>query len=259
MDEATPFDGPPSDEDGMTIDQLAAALGMSVRNLREWRALGLLPAPRMVGRVGRYDAPVLARMREVQRLRSVGFPLELIARLIEVRGGLVDDVLKLADLLRSPLQADEQDRVGTRDAQGFADDASPQERAAAVALGIIEGYGAGAPRFTSSRMARVAAAMQRMGLTAGESIAAATAIRVHLDAIAGVFEQVWRDHVWAPFMTEDVPADAQGHVQQLAGELPGIALDTVLAHFTIAMRHRIEAGIATEVSRALGAGERGSE
>src|SRR5207253_9558128 len=36
----------------LTIDELARRMGMSVRNLREWRAQGLLPPPRLRGRVG---------------------------------------------------------------------------------------------------------------------------------------------------------------------------------------------------------------
>ena len=33
-----------TERDDLTIDELARRVGMTVRNLREWRALGLLPA-----------------------------------------------------------------------------------------------------------------------------------------------------------------------------------------------------------------------
>src|SRR5438874_12291061 len=50
------------DRPELTIDELARGVGMSVRNLREWRALGLLPAPEMRGRVGYYDPSQVDRL-----------------------------------------------------------------------------------------------------------------------------------------------------------------------------------------------------
>ena len=56
---------------------------MTVRNLREWRTLGLLPAAQMRGRIGYYDASVEARIKEIQQLHADGFTLELIRRMLE--------------------------------------------------------------------------------------------------------------------------------------------------------------------------------
>ncbi|MGH7856147.1 MAG: MerR family transcriptional regulator, partial [Candidatus Binatia bacterium] len=44
----------PVGDDALTIDELAKGVGMTVRNLREWRTLGLLPPAEMRGRVGYY-------------------------------------------------------------------------------------------------------------------------------------------------------------------------------------------------------------
>ena len=72
---------------------------MTVRNLREWRTLGLLPKAKMRGRVGYYDADVVARVERVKELHAEGFTLELIARLLDAG----DEVVRLAETLRAPV------------------------------------------------------------------------------------------------------------------------------------------------------------
>src|SRR5437879_13579655 len=67
----------------LTIDELARRMGMSVRNLREWRAQGLLPPPRMRGRVGYYDEAQVARLPRIRQLHREGFPPHLIRPPVE--------------------------------------------------------------------------------------------------------------------------------------------------------------------------------
>ncbi len=76
----------------LTIDELAQRVGMTVRNLREWRTLGLLPPAEMRGRTGYYDASVEARIKGIQKLHADGFTLELIRRMLETSGESSDEV-----------------------------------------------------------------------------------------------------------------------------------------------------------------------
>src|SRR5688572_29997289 len=45
-----------------TVDQLAAKVGMTVRNVRAYAGRGLIPPPRLVGRTGYYGADHVARL-----------------------------------------------------------------------------------------------------------------------------------------------------------------------------------------------------
>jgi DNA-binding transcriptional MerR regulator len=91
---------------GLTIDELAREVDMSVRNLREWRALGLLPAPELRGRVGYYDADQVNRVKRIRQLHAEGFPLDLIRRLLETSGAAGDEVMSFARQLREPFRAE---------------------------------------------------------------------------------------------------------------------------------------------------------
>ena len=65
----------------MTVDELARAAGTSTRNVRALQTKGLLPAPALAGRTGRYDAAHLRRLQAVLGLQARGFSLAAIREL----------------------------------------------------------------------------------------------------------------------------------------------------------------------------------
>ena len=65
-----------------TIDELATAVGLPVRTIREYQRLELLPPPRRDGRVGRYGAEHRARLAIIGRLQERGYSLAAIGDLM---------------------------------------------------------------------------------------------------------------------------------------------------------------------------------
>jgi hypothetical protein len=61
-----------SDQDFLTIDQLAREAGTTVRNVRAYQERGLLPPPDREGRVGVYGEGHLARLRLIASLAERG-------------------------------------------------------------------------------------------------------------------------------------------------------------------------------------------
>ena len=64
----------------LTVDELAARVGVTVRNLRAYSARGLLPPPRMVGRTGYYGREHVARLLLVREMLAEGYSLAMIER-----------------------------------------------------------------------------------------------------------------------------------------------------------------------------------
>jgi DNA-binding transcriptional MerR regulator len=64
------------------VDDLARAAGTTTRNVRVYQERGLLPPPRLDGRVGWYDDGHLARLRLIGRLLERGFTLANIGELL---------------------------------------------------------------------------------------------------------------------------------------------------------------------------------
>jgi DNA-binding transcriptional MerR regulator len=65
-------------QDSFTIDELAAAAGMTPRNVRAYRTKGLLAPPIRVGRTSQYRTAHLNRLRDIRKLRDAGLPLKMI-------------------------------------------------------------------------------------------------------------------------------------------------------------------------------------
>ncbi|GGV24985.1 hypothetical protein GCM10010182_54370 [Actinomadura cremea] len=86
------------------IDDLARAAGTTVRHIRGFQERGLLPPPRMRGRVGYYDDSHLARIDLVGRLKERGYTLTSIAELLAAweRGHDLGDLLGLERVVHDP-------------------------------------------------------------------------------------------------------------------------------------------------------------
>src|SRR6202162_417759 len=88
----------------LTIEQLAAETGMSVRNIRKHHTRGLLPAPDVRARVGYYSSEHVARLRLIQDLQADGFNLAAIERLLSGSDGLAERLLGLRHAVTTPFE-----------------------------------------------------------------------------------------------------------------------------------------------------------
>ena len=87
-----------SAEPRLTIGELAAAAGMTVRNVRNHAARGLLPPPDLVARTGYYGESHLERLKLIRVMQAEGFNLEAIRCLL---GG---------EAVPTPIDADDLER-----------------------------------------------------------------------------------------------------------------------------------------------------
>jgi DNA-binding transcriptional MerR regulator len=71
-----------TDEQRLTLEELAGAVGMTIRNVRAYQTRGLLQPPRRVGRTSVYTDEHVERLRQVQRARARGASLQLLRTLI---------------------------------------------------------------------------------------------------------------------------------------------------------------------------------
>jgi hypothetical protein len=133
--------------------------------------------------------------------------------------------------------------------------AGPKQLARAVEQGLIRERSDGALEFASARLARAGETLRGLGLGADEILDATAEIRAQLDRIAALFEQVWLDHIWEPFIEAGAPQEQLPALQATLAEVQPLATDTVAALFAVAMEARVTQGIAREVARAAQAEE----
>lgn len=70
----------------MTIGQVASGAGVNIQTVRYYERRGLLPrAPRSASGYRQYNADAVARLRFIRRAQDLGFSLEEIGELLELR------------------------------------------------------------------------------------------------------------------------------------------------------------------------------
>ena len=70
----------------MTIGQVASGAGVNIQTVRYYERRGLLPkAPRTPSGYRQYDPEAVARLRFIKRAQELGFSLEEVAELLELR------------------------------------------------------------------------------------------------------------------------------------------------------------------------------
>jgi len=73
---------------GITVGRLAETAGVNVETIRYYQRIGLLPLPkRNYGRIRRYSADDLMRVRFIRRSQALGFSLDEVALLLGLSDG----------------------------------------------------------------------------------------------------------------------------------------------------------------------------
>ena len=80
--DVTPSSVPRVEGEDLTIDELAVQVDMTVRNIRAHQARGLLPPPRIQGRVGYYGPSHRRRLEQIRSMQEEGLNLAAIAKVL---------------------------------------------------------------------------------------------------------------------------------------------------------------------------------
>lgn len=126
------------------VDELARAAGTTARNVRLYQERGLLPPPRLAGRVGWYDDAHLARLRLITRLLDRGYSLANIAELLSTweAGRDIGSVLGVEQVLTVPWNDEAPTPVPlSRLREVFGDGFAQAEADRLVEIGLLQRHG----------------------------------------------------------------------------------------------------------------------
>jgi DNA-binding transcriptional MerR regulator len=224
----------------LTIEQLAAEVGMSVRNIRNHHSRGLLPPPEVRSRVGYYSAEHVARLRLILDLQADGFNLTAIERLVSASGGAAERLLGLRNALTAPFEAEVPEIVTAQElTKRFgAVDGKDVERIAKLKLLVPLGDG----RFEAPSPALMKAAEEVMALGISLHTALALVERVSHDceSISRAFVKLYLKELWEPFVQAGQPEERWDEVIEAIGGLRAVASEALLAIFKQRMSAQVE-------------------
>ncbi len=217
-----------SEDDFLTVDELAAATGLTVRTTRYYAGLGLLPPPIRRGRMAYYGPQHRARLELVRALQDHGFTLSAIERyLAKIAPDTSIEELALQRVMMTSWSTVPGETLSRRQLD---------ERAGRV-LGVedlellssVQGIRREGDRYELLAPFEMALAIIDLDIPREAMVAASAAIASHMDALADELTTILHDQVLQP-LRHGSGAD-NAHLDQTMSQLRRLTLEAVVAGF----------------------------
>jgi DNA-binding transcriptional MerR regulator len=248
-DTVGPSGDPAASAATLTIEQLAAEVGMSVRNIRNHHSRGLLPAPEVRARVGYYGPEHVARLRLILDLQADGFNLTAIERLFSASGGSAARLLGLRNAMAAPFQSETPEVVtGEELLERFGHvDGKDAERIRK--LGLLLPLGDDRFEVPSPALMKVAEEVIDLGISLHAALELVERVSRDCESISRAFVRLYLKELWEPFTEEGQPEERWDAMIAAIGALRAIASEALLAIFKQRMSEEVEAASAKLLSR----------
>ncbi|MGH3423681.1 MAG: MerR family transcriptional regulator [Nocardioidaceae bacterium] len=183
---------------GLSVEQLASRVGMTVRTVRFYAGRGLIPPPRREGRNSYYGADHIARLELVRELQAHGFTLSAIEGYLErIPESATPQDVALHRTLLAPWMPDLPETLGRADLEVRTGRAlSDDDIDVLVALHVVEPTPAEDVFRVAPAHLSVGVEMLDLGVPPDAAAAAQRIFAEHATAIAREITAVFRDRVW---------------------------------------------------------------
>lgn len=201
----------------LTLDELTARVGMSVRNIRFYTTKGLVPPPIRRGRSGYYSPDHVSRLELVQELQAHGFTLSAIEKYVaRIPTDATPQDIALHRTMLAPWQADlpvEMSRAELDARSGRT--LSDEDLTTLAALGIVSPTRRGRYEVAVSQLS-VGLGLLDLGFPLEAALAAAEVYAEHGRQLAKELNELFRTMVWPVYREAGASADTlRGVVERL--------------------------------------------
>jgi DNA-binding transcriptional MerR regulator len=230
----------------LTIEELAARSGMTVRNIRSHQARGLLSPPEVRVRVGFYGPDHVAQLHMIKDLQREGFNLSGIKRLMDDTEGTADRLMRfksgLSHLAEEPPEQLTVAELGRR--FRVDPDVASSVLARAQRLGVLVPAEDGVYDVPSPSLLAVAEEAVGGGVDLEAALDVFEELQEQCDAAARAFVDLFLTQVWQPFQEADMPAERWPELDEATQRLLPLASNALVAIFQRRMREQIGAAFA---------------
>lgn len=230
-----------TDADLLTIDQLADRTGISVRTIRFYAGKGLLPPPKLRGRLGLYGPDHLARLELITELTGLGFTLAAIEGFLTTLPDEVGaDDLVLQRALLVPWVAERLEEIDAEELNRRAGRTLVEDEVDALeALGVLERQPGGGILLHGS--AGLANALESLAIDLPPDLLRRShqLIAKHTAALAEDLMRLFQDEVLQPYRDRGRPVAERARLRELYTRLKPITVRGVMTAFGRAVNRTI--------------------
>ncbi|MGW0561391.1 MerR family transcriptional regulator [Streptomyces sp. NPDC003016] len=236
-------------EPTLTVDELAARAGVTVRTVRFYSTRGLLPPP-VIGprRVGRYGPAHLSRLALIEELQHHGMTLAAIERYLEqLPPGLSAHDLAIHRALVAtwaPDSAEDATRAELDRRAGRSLTEEDIDRLAA--MNVLE-------RTDTPGTFRVDPGLLALGIQlldvpiAHETILAArTVLMEHTRSAAHALARLFKDEVWGPYRERESDPEHVKAMKSLSAHMQPMVVQALVTTFQRSLKEELRTAFGTE-------------
>lgn len=236
----------------LTIDELAARAGMTVRNVRNYQTKGLLPPPQLEGRRGLYSDEHLARLQLIKEMQASGFNLAAIRTLLDrTPVGAGREVLRFEQALLSPWSDERPEIVSTEELARRFGNPDPSFLARAERAGVVRALDDGSIELTSPRLIRAGEQVMALGIPIEAVIEVMEELAENSNRVAAAFVNLFLENVWRPFEAAGRPPDRWPEIRDRLERLRPLASEALLTTFGTRMLGAVEDAFGSELEETI--------
>lgn len=233
----------------MTIDALAGATGMTVRNIRAHQSRGLLPPPEVRARTGYYGPDHVARLQLIQELQGNGYNLAAIAHLLESSDGSAEEVLGFARDLLAPFETEQPEVIDAAELVDRFGVAEPKLLARAEKLGLLVPLGEDRWEVPSPLLFAAGEAVLELGVPLERALDTLEQVNRSAEKVTETFVRLFMEQVWKPFDRAGQPDEEWPHVRAALERLRPLASEALVAVFQQRMTRGVERAFGRELEK----------
>ncbi|MDB1088305.1 MerR family transcriptional regulator [Streptomyces sp. ACA25] len=249
----TPGPGPAGT--GLTVDELAARTGLTVRTLRFYSSKGLLPPP-VLGprRVGRYGAEHLARLSLIGELQRQGLTLAAIERYLEqLPADITPEDLSLHRALVATWMPDTAERIPRGRVQSLAGRTlSEHDLDRLAAMGALDRTDDPEELLVNPAMLPLGVRLLDVPIPLETLLATREIVLKHTRAVARELHRLFREQVWRPYVEGEPAPEEVARMRALSQDIQPAVVQALVTAFQRSLREELRASATASGGRGPG-------
>ncbi|WP_328907009.1 MerR family transcriptional regulator [Streptomyces sp. NBC_00234] len=239
-----------TEEPTLTVDELAARAGVTVRTVRFYSTRGLLPPP-VIGprRVGHYGRDHLARLALIEELQHQGMTLAAIERYLEqLPPDLSAHDLAIHRALVASWAPDKTEDMTRAELERRAGRALTEpDLDLLAAMAVLERCGEGGEGFrVDPGLLRLGVELLDVPIAHGTILAARTVLLEHTRSAAQELTRLFRDEVWNPYRERESDPEHVAAMKSLSAHMQPMVVQALVTAFQRSLKEELRAAFTAE-------------